>query len=60
MKEPESKAETGVGLFEMVDRRESDRMIAGLDEPCSPPLTQDEWFVFLDAAGQPLTSDLLR
>ena len=44
-----------MGLFELVDRRESDSMIAGLEEPCSPPLTRDEWFVFLDAAGNILS-----
>ena len=47
----ESRADTEVGQFEFLDRSESDSMIYGLEESCSPPLTRDEWFVFLDAAG---------
>ena len=47
----EDKAETSVGLFEMVHRSESDSMASGLEQPCPPPLTQDEWFTFLDSSG---------
>ncbi len=48
----ESRADTEVGQFEFLDRSESDSMIHGLEESCAPPLTRDEWFVFLDAAGK--------
>lgn len=56
----EDKAETGVGCFEMVDRRDSESMQSGLEQPCPPPLTQDEWFVFLDAAGRVVDEKGLR
>lgn len=49
---PDDKAETAVGYFEMVDRSESDSMSSGASQPCPPPLTQDEWFTFLDSSGE--------
>ena len=52
VEQPEDKAETAVGLFEMVDRSESDSMSSGASQPCPPPLTQEEWFTFLDSSGE--------
>lgn len=51
-REQETRADTGVGQFEFLDRSESESMAHGLEETCLPPLTRDEWFVFLDASGR--------
>lgn len=46
------RAETGVGQFEFMDRHESDNMAAELKEVCPLPLTEDEWFVFMESGGK--------
>ena len=50
---------TDVGLFELVDRSESEDMASNSTHPCAPPLTEEEWPSYFDSAGQSLLLVLL-